>query len=212
MATKIENKTSAAQTPEITPEPEVTPEPEPTPDATPDATPPAKPYARHPDAKDGTCGFPVALTKDGVTMHKPCLKDPGHTDGHSSKNRVKVDENLLTADTLKLDAFDADEEIIATESVRSELQVQTDRQVAAVHDAWVKKGRPAGIVACKKAGLLARYWIEPQQADTIRVLLRKAGQFNNVHVKILPVQKHKSGNYMIPWVAVDKRVTRPRSS
>lgn len=209
MVTKTNSK--SPQAPEITPEIAAeTPETGDTAPETADAAP--ETFERHPDAKDGTCGFPVELTKDGVVTHKPCLKDPGHANGHSSKNRVKVDENLLTADTLILDAFGADEEIVAAEMVRSVLQVQTDRQVAAVHDAWVKKGRPAGIIACKKAGLLARYWIEPQQADTIRVLLRKAGQFNNVHVKILPVQKHKSGRYMLPWVAVDKRVTTRRSS
>lgn len=158
---------------------------------------------RHPDAKPGTCGLPVESGKDKKL--KPCAKPPGHTDNHASRVHTRADVSKVQPGSLALDSFGKDEPLTALDTTRSELQKHVDVHVKASHDSWVKAGKPVGFVACKNAGVMSRYWTEPQQEAGVRSMLRRAGTFCGVHVKIAPLQKDKSGRYMLPWVAVDLR-------
>lgn len=161
----------------------------------------AEPPARMASAKEGTCGLPVMTTKGA----KPCVKEPGHEGDHAMRKYTKpVDLSGLTIG--EPEAFAADEEIVATDdSDRGDVQKTVDAQMKAAHEAWTAAGKPTTFPAAIKAGVAKRYFIEPEQADAYRSLLRSGARFLGISVKIAPVQKHKSGRTMLPWIPLDKR-------
>lgn len=164
----------------------------------------AEPSARMASAKEGTCGIAV----QGSQGAKPCVKEPGHEGDHAiRKYRPRVDVSAIAVDALAPEAFGADEEIAVTseEGERAEPQKTVDAQVKAAYDEWLTGGKPTTFPAAIKAGVAKRYFLEPSQADAFRSLLRAAGRFHKVRVKIAPVQKHTSGRSMLPWIAMDSR-------
>lgn len=165
-----------------------------------------EPPARMASAKEGTCGLPVM----GSQGAKPCVKEPGHEGDHAiRKYKPRVDTSVIAVDALAPEAFEADEELTETdESDRSDTQKTVDAQVLAAHEAWAAGGKPATFPAAIKAGVAKRYFLEPEQADAYRTLLRAAGRLHKVRVKIAPVQTHKSGRHMLPWFVLDSRTSQ----
>lgn len=175
----------------------------------PPATPPADPKPEGTDPKTpetpetATCGAPVTV-KDGT---KPCAKAPGHDGDHATRTRKTVKPLTIAASALALDGFGADEtvEVLTEPGDRSELQLAVDGHVLGAHQQWVAAGGPKSFSAAVKAGVAKRYFIDPEERDAYVLLLDSAARLHGIRVRKLPVQKHTSGKYMIPWVAMDKR-------
>lgn len=167
----------------------------------------AEPQARMASAKEGTCGFPVA----GSQGAKPCVKEPGHEGDHAIRAyKPRPDVSAVKIEGLAPESFAADEELEITEEApeRKEPQVTVDAQVKAAHEEWLAKGKPTTFPAAIKAGVAKRYFLDPEQEDAYRTLLRAAGRFLKLRVKIAPIQKHTSGKHMLPWIAMDMRASQ----
>lgn len=148
------------------------------------------------------CGKPVQV-KDGA---KPCIKKPGHDGDCAMRARNVVDVTKLSLADMAAETFGQDEKIglITEPGERSEQQTYVDGLVKEAYEEWVKAGKPTTIPAMIKAKVMMRFFLDPEMKQAYVKLLDDAGKLHGVRVRKLPVQKHDSGRFMLPWAAVDK--------
>lgn len=165
-----------------------------------------------PQAQPVLCGVPVPYRGSTKPCVKPLGPDGKHTGDHSTRiNKpaaTTFDWSKFDAEKLKPQTFAPDEEleIVSEPGDRSDVQKLVDAQVKEALDAWrVSTGKPKAWSAAIKAGVVRRYFLDPKDADAYRSLLRAAEKMLGVKIHIAPVQKHKSGEHMLPWFVVDKR-------
>lgn len=161
------------------------------------------------------CGFmiPTGTESNGIKVSKPCMKDQGHDGEHSLRNYSKVDTSVIKLDAMDdaLEPIPADERVEGlTERVRDERQQKADAHVLAAHKKWTEVGKPAGFQDAVNKGAGQRYFIEPNEADAYRALLKSAAKHHTangtpIHVRVIPPKRHTDGRTMLYWIAVDKR-------
>ena len=188
-------------------------EPEPKPE-TPEVKAETKPEAPAPVAQPVLCGQPVAYR--GAT--KPCVKPVGPDGKHEGEHSTRINRPAAsTFDWSKFDAaklqpqtFAPDEklEIVAEPGERSDVQKIVDAQVKEAHAAWTASAnKPKAWDAAIKAGVVRRYFLDPAEEDAYRSLLKSSERLYGLKIHMAPVQKHTSGEHMLPWFVVDKRTS-----
>lgn len=144
----------------------------------------------------------------------PAAEATGNDKPAAEKKREykRTDVSMITIDlaSADTDAFGTDETVgvLIDPETRSDVQKHFDAQVKASYDAWVAGGKPTWfqqnqggrIVLCPGAH---RIFVDPSTEPAYRSLLASAAKFNGVGLRVLPVQQHKSGRKMLPWVARD---------
>jgi hypothetical protein len=83
--------------------------------------------------------------------------------------------------------------------VRDASQLKVDKDVKAIHDAWIAAERPAVHDAPRK-----RYVVSPEIAPAMRWMLGQAGKLHDVQIKIQPVTHGADGRQVIVFTAIDK--------
>jgi hypothetical protein len=183
---------------------------------------PSGPSVPLPNASAATatalCGQPHQYkTKTGETKTKPCVKAKGHAGLHSSRNQSeKVDISVLSGVSLGAEEVPTDDILdVVTDRVRSEQQLQADKDVALGHEKWLKAGKPTGFNDAIRKQAASRYVVKPEHVAAVRTLLRRAenapGLKGKVHVKVAPPKNHVSGHKMLYFVVVDKS-TKPAAT
>lgn len=161
------------------------------------------------------CGQPHTYkTAKGDSKTKPCVKAKGHSGPHSSRNQSeKVDISVLSGISLGVEEVPSEDILdVVTDRVRSEQQLQADKDVAAAHAKWTAAGKPTGFNDAIKKNAASRYKVAPEHVAAVRTLLRRAenapGLKGKVHVKVAPPKNHVDGSKMLYFVVVDKSATR----
>ena len=161
----------------------------------------------NPPAPEATCGQMVKSRKDGKEVDLPCIRKPGHEGTHRVREYVKVDKSRATVALLStLEDVPEAEDIgrITEVGDRDETQKLSDEHVRIAHEQWVAAGKPVGVNAIHKAKVMKRYYMEPEDVEAVKAVLRSAASFNGVYVRILPAKKHPDGRTMLFWFARDK--------
>ena len=110
---------------------------------------------------------------------------------------------VSVADLLALpmeDVPDDDMDVQVKEAVRDEAQKIIDGDVQAAYDAWVEAGKPESFNNSPRK----RRMVAPENVDTVRHMLKRAGSFLDKRVRIAPTRTHVSGNSMIYFVVTDR--------
>ena len=149
------------------------------------------------------------IAEQAAEAAKAAVSGEPSPEAPSVRKYVRSDLSVVTADALDaLDVIAPGETLarLTDPGERSEIQAKVDAAVKAAHEAWVKAGKPSGMEACIKAGVVRRYFLDPEHRAAYTSLLNNAARFLGVRVRKAPVQPHPgSGRHQLPWVAMDKR-------
>jgi hypothetical protein len=85
------------------------------------------------------------------------------------------------------------------DSVRSEDQKHVDRDAWKAYQAWMRLPEPRPTEFNKMPRF--RYIVAPEDADTVRQLLTRAGTHHSINVRIAPTKRHQDGNAIIYFAA-----------
>lgn len=182
---------------------------------------PLPPVPADSTATPDLCNVPVKtkITRNGVTSEedKPCQKARGHQGDHSARKYTKIDTSVVSLDMLKANDDDLEEELSGglariTESAgpKTDVERQVVADAKASHEAWLRIGKPSGFNDSKAAWV--RYRCEPDNYPAVRKMVKDMAGYAGFNARVAPIQRLKSGEYRVVWVATDKAPRGPRTA
>lgn len=136
--------------------------------------------------------------------HKVCVKPSGHKGTHS--DRVVTTKEYKPVNSAVFGTYEAvpGDEVVEygggkREGERSDEQRQVDAHVKDAHESWVIAGRPKAFNDMPRK----RYFMKPDDVDTVKFMLRRAARLHGVAVRIAAPKAHKRGQVMLYWAATD---------